>query len=333
MLRLQRLCQNQFYDESQTQEDWTRGFIDHCTRLTAALPTTGGVALLLANALAATQALVGQLEAILMTHDVAQRTQQVGRTGTDTERTTALTRLRGNEGALRGDYLVADPATRAHLLQLLYPGGLQAYTRAPIDTLPGLLATYQALVGQNAATLGPAFVTATTTDLSPYAGARKAQIGQQTETDQAHQDLEKLHPAITEQLNHNYHLLSAHFRTEPTRVLDYFDARYYDDQAPAHPGQRRERVSDGRTRQVLDVSAANPAYVAVLLTVTEGERLEFALGASSSAPWPALALVVEAGKPQRLLLTGLPGVGPLLLAHNPTGRVAHYHVQLLKADA
>ena len=332
MIRLRRLCTVLFYDNSQTQEDWTRGFLDHRTRLKAALPTTGLLKGALAGALADTSTLADQLEALLNTEEIAQRTQQTGHTATDAERTTALTRLRGNEGALRGDYLVADPAKRAELVQLLYPHGMTPYSEAKVDSLSTLLKTYLDLVTANAATLGTDFVARTTTDLTPYAGARNTQVGQQSATGQAQKDLEKLHPQLAEQLNVNYHLLSAFYRGQDTRVLDYFDPRYYDEQAPAHPGQRRERVADNRTRQVLDLSAANAAYVAVALTVTEGERLEFARGAASTDPWPTGALIVEAGKPLRVALASLPGTGPLLLARNPTGRVAHYHVELLKAD-
>lgn len=331
MIRLRRLCLNLFFDKSQTQEDWVRGFLDHRARLKAALPTAGPFAPVLAAALADTDALAAQLETLLQTYEVALRTQVTGRIATDAERVKLLGRLRGNEGALRGDYLVANLTERQRIAQLLYPHGMDDYNRAGVDTLPGLLGSYLQLVEQEKTLLGDAFVSRTKADLQPYADTRQTQVGQQTATDQALAAFDKLHLPAAEQVNHNYHLLSAHFRGNEDDVLDYFDPRYYDEQQPANPGQRRERVSPLRIRRVIDLSAVDAAYTRAMILVTAGERLAFARGTSVQDPWPADALEVENGKPVEILLTALPGTGPWLLSRNAAGRVAHYHVELRKA--
>ena len=330
MSSIKNLCDDQFKDSKRSQANTFAGTTDHGVRFTAEPLTGGPVAAALAAAQTQTRALMADISAAQVAVGTGQARQQTGRSATETDRKKAVKRIQENAAALENSYFMADADERQRLTELLYPNGLMTLTRADLRDLPDLLTTYLDLVDDEAAALGAAFVDQTAADLAPFTGTREEQIKRKAATAKARDARRGLVDRCTDQLTYNYHLLSAHFRAQLATVAAYYDARYFDDQQTGHEGQRRGRAAAGETKEVLDLKAADPAFQRITLTCEEGGPLEFARADAPTDPGPLVWLKVEHGAPQTVDVAALPGAGALLLVRNPTDRVAHYRVALLK---
>ena len=327
---IKNLCDNRFYDAQRSLADTFGGFADHGARFLSGVFGTGPVAVLLAAAQAETSTLLAEINAVQVAVGTSQAQQQGGRAATEADRKTVVKRVQDNAAALDNSYFIADAKERARLRALLYPAGLAALTGANLRDLPALLATYMATVTTEKAALGQTFYDQTVADLAPFATTRAAQVGQKAATSQARDERADLAARVENQLTYNYHVLSAYYRTKWEAVATYYDARYFDHQATGHEGQRRGKVEATETKTVLDLGAADPAFVRVTLTVEEGKApLEFAR-ATSAAEAPKEWLTVAPGTSQTVELTALPGEGPLLVVRNAGATVGHYRAALGK---
>lgn len=330
MPSIEALCDDQFKDANRSKANTFAGTTDHGTRFTAQPLTGGPVDAALTAAQAETIALLADIKAAQVAVGTGQARQQTGRTATEADRQQAASRLKSNYAALQTDILIADPAERTRLRDLLYPAGLSALTQADLRDLPDLLATYLDLLDDEAAALGQPFLDRTLPDLAPFTGTRDEQIKRKATTTKARETRRALVDRCTDQLTHNYHLLSAHYRASRATVASYYDARFFDDQQPGYEGQRRGRAAGGETKTVLDLGAADPAFVRVTLTVESDQApLEFTR-AASAAEAPTAWLTVPPGAPLTVELAKLPGTGPLLVVRNAATTVGHYRVALGK---
>lgn len=325
---IKNLCDNSFHDSERAKADTLAGFADHAVRLLAGDFSGGPVAEALAAAQTETGALVEEARTAQVALGTSQAQQQGGRTATEADRKKAVKRVQDNASALQNSYFIADASERQRLYDLLYPTGLETLTRASLRDLPDLLATYMATVKTEKGALGNAFYDQTMTDLAPFTDTRNKQIKQKATTSKARDNRKDLIGRLEDQLTYNYHLLSAHHRGNWGAVAAYYEARYFDNQQTGHEGQRRGRIAAGETKTVLDLGAADPKFTQVTLTVEDGKApLEFARATSAAEP-PASWLLVAPGSSQTVLLTQLPGTGPLLVLRNNAENVGHYRVVL-----
>ncbi len=330
MPSIKALCDDQFRNPDRSQANTFAGLQDHGARFTAQPFSGGPVGAALAAAQTETIALMADVKAAQVAVGGGQARQQAGRAATEADKKQAIKRIQENATALDSDYFIADAAERARLTALLYPSGLMTFTEASLRDLPDLLATYLDAVDDEQAALGKPFTDRTTADLTPFTGTREEQIARKATTTKARDDRRALLDRCTDQLTYNYHLLSAHHRASLAAVAAYYDARYFDDQQTGREGQRRGRAAAGEVKTVLDLGAADPAFVSIALAVeADAAPLEFARAASAAEP-PKAWLAVAPGVPQTVALTDLPGTGPLLVVRNTTDRVGHYRVTLEK---
>ncbi len=326
-MNLKKQFDNKFDDDKRSQTDTFAGFSDHGVRFTGRVFGGGPVDAALTAAQTQTQALMAQVTAAQVAVGTRQAQQQVARGTTTSDRTAVNTRLKSNHAALQSDLLYPDATERARLTKLLYPQGLDHLTQADLRDLPDLLATYLQTTENEQGALGKNFLDLTKAALAPFATTRDQQIKQKGATSEARSDRRGLVDVLNEQLNFNGHLLCAHYRADLGAVASFYDGRYFDDAPAGHEGERRGRVDAGERKTVLDLGAADPAFVRVTLTASEGGPLEFARAASAAEP-PTAWLPVLTGAPQTLDLSALPGAGPLLLVRNPTDKTGHYRVAL-----
>lgn len=330
MNTIKSLCDNQFTDDSRSKSDSFAGYLDHDARLQAVAFSGDLFAAALTAAQQESATLALKVRAAQVAVGTSQARQQTGRTATKAEQKKAVKRIQDNAAALQTSYFIPNAAERQRLYDLLHPAGLTTLTEADLKDLPDLLATYLDTVEDEKAALGQTFLDQTTADLAPFTTTRDTQIKLKSATAKARDDRDELLDDIDDQLNYNYHLLSAHHRTNLSAVAAYYDPRYFDNQAPNIRGQRRGGVPAGQTEVAIDLGAADAAYVSIRLTVTDGEALEFVRVASAADPAPATWLRVVAGTPQHLALSALPGTGGLLLVRNATAKAARYRLALEK---
>jgi hypothetical protein len=222
------LFASQFADERRSLTNTLAGFVDHATRLSAHLPTTGPLAAALATALADTQALSTRAQAAQQALGLSLGTQKQATAQTATAQATALDRIRKNEATLKGDALIEDEAERQRLYALLYPAGLKYYTAARLGTeLTDRLDEYLQRTEAEQQALGPAFVARTQAALMPFRHTRDTQVKGLNSTGTARDDRHELIELLDQQCDHNYHLLSAHFRQELARPATYWNPAYY----------------------------------------------------------------------------------------------------------
>ena len=330
MPSIKALCDNQFRDVNRSQANTFAGTTDHGIRFAATSFAGTPLAALFAAAQAETAALLDDIKSAQVAVGGGQARQQVSRSATTTDQQKAIGRIKSNYAALQTDVLIESAAERDRLTGLLYPDGLGALTQADLRDLPDLLATYLDTLDDEAAVLGAPFVARTAADLEPFTGTREEQIERKALTTQAREARRALVDRCTDQLTYNYHLLSVHHRGKWATVAAYYDARYFDDQQPGREGQRRGRAAANELKTVIDLGAADPAFVRITLTVeADGAPLDFARAASAAASATAW-LTVAPGTSQTVDLTALPGTGDLLVVRNATAQVGHYRVALLK---
>lgn len=327
---LRNLCDVSFHDPERSKANTFAGFLDHTARFLKPVFSGGPVDAALTAAQVEATALAEEVRAAQVAVGTSQAQQQDGRAATEADRKRAIKRVQENAAALDTSYFIADARERQRLTALLYPGGLEPLTRASLRDLPDLLATYMATVETEETALGQPFYTQTMADLAPFAATRTKQIEQKAATGQARTERRDLVADVENQLTYHYHLLSAHYRGQWATVATYYDARYFDDQQTGREGQRRGRAA-GETKTVLDLGAADPAFVRVTLTVDDDGKapLDFARAASAAEP-PTAWLAVAPDVPQTVELAKLPGAGPLLVVRNAAGTVGHYRVALGK---
>lgn len=326
--KIVRLIGNLFADTERGIEDLTAAFLAHNTLFQGApdkLKILGPNQTRTAN-------LAVQLTALTTAVASGQATQQAGRTLSEVERATALARLKANEAALRSDYVVADAKLRARLLQLLFPGGLSAFSSAPLKTLPDLLRVFLDLVQDPANEVPEAVVSKSVEDLTPFAAARATQLVQQQATDNARTQRRDLLPALEEQLTRNLHALCLVFEEDRTVVAGYFPAAYFEDAAPNQAGRHDVTVAPAHTNQVLDLGRAAARFTHLRLRLTEGPALALFRTADARQPYPGPVREVKAGAPLLLPLAQLPSTGPWLVARNAGPGVAHYVAELLTQE-
>jgi hypothetical protein len=230
MIQLPRLTGDLFAAPERPLEDLSAGLRDHFIRLKA-YPHGGAFA----GIIATTDALMVRWNAAELGINTGQNTQQGGRLTTDDDRDLALNRLRRNQAALEA---IEDAATRADLLQLLYPNGLEAFTTAKVDALAPLLDAYLTLVAKvDPAKLPADFAARTTADLAAYSTTRATQISQQADTTRARQKRLEMVDEVTGLLTDNFHFLCLHFRTERGQVLGFFNRRYFEADAATAPDE------------------------------------------------------------------------------------------------
>jgi hypothetical protein len=224
-----------FGDSDRSLTNTLGGFVDHATRLQTHLPTAGPLAAALATALADTLALSQRAQTAQQALGLRLGTQKVATDDTTTAQATALDRIRKNEATLTGDALIEDPKERQRLYALLYPtGGLSYYTEARLGAeLADRLDEYLQRTETEKEALGEAFVRRTRTALGPFRQTRAHQVTGLADTDLARDDRHELVDALDQQCDHNYHLLSAHFRQELARPAAFWDPAYYRRAAPA----------------------------------------------------------------------------------------------------
>jgi hypothetical protein len=222
------LFDSHFADAQRSLTNTLAGFVDHATRLDAHLPDTGPLAAVLKAAQAETQALSTRAQATQQALGLSLGSQKQGTAQTATATTTALDRIRKNEATLRGDSLIEDEAERRRLYALLYPSGLRYYTAARLGTeLADRLSEYLTRAEAEQKALGEAFVQRTRTALGPFRKTRETQVAGLSGTSTAREDRHELVDLLDAQCDYNYHLLSAHFRQDPTRPATYWNPTYY----------------------------------------------------------------------------------------------------------
>ena len=228
------LFDSHFADAHRALTDTLAGFVDHATRLASHLPTAGPLAALLKTALAETQALSLRAQAAQQALGLSLGTQKQATGQTATAQTTALDRIRKNEGTLKGDALIADEPERQRLYALLYPSGLKYYTAAKLGTeLADRLDEYLTRTEAEKTALGAAFVTRTQSDLGPFRKTRETQVAGLATTSTARDDRHELIDLLDAQCDYNYHLLSAHFRQDLARPATFWNPSYYMRATPA----------------------------------------------------------------------------------------------------
>lgn len=328
MQKIGRLLGNLFADTERSIEDLTAAFLAHNTLFQPA-PDPGTV---LGPNKARTAALATQLTALTTAVGSGQATQQAGRTLSEAERTAALARLTSNEAALRSDYVVTDEKLRARLLQLLFPGGLSAFSQAPLKSLPDLLRVFLDLVQDPENQVPAVVVTKSVEDLTPFASARTAQLVQQQATEKARTDRRALLSALEEQLTRNLHALCFAYEDDRAAAASYFPARYFEDAAPSRPGRHDGTVAPAHTNQVLDLGAAAARFTHLRLRLTQGTALAIFRTTDARQPYAGPVREVRPDAPLLLPLAQLPGTGPWLVARNAGPNTGHYVAELLTPE-
>lgn len=325
MQNLLRLLGVVFADPTRSIEDTSAGFLDHNTLLQA-LPDRGGL-------LKANQQRTADYAAQLLGHATAigssQAGQQVGRTLTGAEQEKALARLKSNQAALNNDFVVPDAARRATLLQLLYPRGLDDYSKASFKTLPDKLRVYLDLVQDPKNQVPAALAEKSVEELTPFATARDRQVAQQQVTGQARQQRRQLLPLLEEQLTRNLHMLCVYYEDDRTQVASFYNNRYFGEQAAAQPGRYAGQVAKMHTNQVLNLAEAPARYTQLSLRTDDDFALAFYRTDDPQAPAPAGALLITNAAPRTVALADVPGTGALLVVRNESAYVGHYVAELL----
>ncbi|MBF9224015.1 hypothetical protein [Hymenobacter ruricola] len=325
MQNLLRLLSVVFADTERSIEDTSAGFLEHNT-LFQALPDRA--ALLKANQ-TRTAAYAAQLTGFNTAIGSSQAGQQVGRTLSVAEQGKALARLKSNLAALNNDFVVADAALRATLVQLLYPRGLEEYSKASFKTLPDKLRVYLDLVQDPTNQVPAALADKSVEELAPFATAREKQAAQQQATGQARQKRRDMLPLLEEQLTRNLHALCVYFEDNRSQVASFYNNRYFGEQAAAHPGRYAGQVGRAHTSQVVNLAEAPARYTRLSLAVDEDFGLSFYRTDDVKAPTPADALRVTNATPRTLPLAEVPGKGALLVVRNDSPYLGHYTAELL----
>ena len=229
------LFDSHFADAERPLTNTLAGFVDHATRLTANLPTTGPLAALLKAAETDTQALSARAQTVQQTLGLSLGSQKEATSQTTTAQTAALDRIRKNEATLRGDALIEDAAERQRMYALLYPtGALKYYTAAKLGSeLADRLGEYLTTTEAHQDILGAAFVKRTQTDLAPFRKTRETQVGHLGSTGEVRTDRHDLVDALDAQCDYNFHLLSVHFRQDLARPANFWNPAYYQRATPA----------------------------------------------------------------------------------------------------
>ena len=229
------LFASHFADPDRSLANTYGGFVDHAIRYAAGLPTEGPLAVALAAANTQTQALSARAQAAQQALGLRLGTQKEAGSQTATAQTTALGRIRSNEAALTSDLFIEDPQERRRLYALLYPTAMLGYyTEAKLGTeLADRLGEYLTTTEAEAQALGEAFVARTLADLGPFRETRETQVGTLSKTGDARATRRTLADELDEQCDHNYHLLSAHFRQDLARPANFWNAGFYQRAAPA----------------------------------------------------------------------------------------------------
>ena len=325
MQKITRLLGNLFADPNRAIEDTASAFMKHNKLFQVAADPDG----VLMKEKQASQQLADELEGIVKDLGTGVAEQKEGRTLTEAEYKTALSRLRDNHAGLNTSYFPAPAEVRAKLNQLLYSDGMNPYNAATKDSLPGIISTYLSIV-QNPANQAPAiFISNSENELGPYAVIRETQTALIQKTDEARARRRKIVPRLEEQMTRNLHSLCFVYPDDRSIVATYYNASLLEDQATAHPGRYLGRVDKMHTNQVVNLAEAARRYVSVSLKVDESRYLLFYRTDDPKGPVPVEALKVSHDTPQTLLLADLLGTGAFLVAHNPHAYVGHYAVQLL----
>lgn len=327
MQNLLRLLSVVFADATRSIEDTSAGFLEHHT-LFQALPDPNK---LLAANKKRTAAYAEQLLGFTTVIGSSQAGQQVGRTLSVAEKDKAVARLKSNLAALNNDFVIADAELRATLVQLLYPRGLEEYSKATFKTLPDKLRVYLDLVQDPGNKVPAAIVEKSMDELTPFAAAREKQLTQQQATEQARQQRRDLLPLLDEQLTRNLHALCVYFEDNRSQVASFFNNRYFGEQAVAYPGRYAGQVAKMHTNQVVNLAEAPARYTRLSLKTDEDFALCFYRTDDARAPAPAQALRITSATPLILPLTDVPGTGALLVVRNDTAYVGHYVAELLTA--
>jgi hypothetical protein len=230
------LFNSHFADAQPPLTNTLGGFVDHATRFTANLPDTGPLAPALTTALADTKALSLRAQQAQQALGLSLGSQKQATGQTTTAQATALDRIRKNEATLKGDALIEDDAERERLYALLYPSGLTYYTAARLGTeLADRLNEYLTTTETEQTALGAPFLLRTQAALGPFRQTRETQVAGLSGTDTARDDRHALIDLLDAQCDHNYHLLSAHFRQELARPAAFWNPTFYIRATPPPP--------------------------------------------------------------------------------------------------
>jgi hypothetical protein len=325
MQNILRLLGVIFADPQRSIEDLSAGFLEHNTLFQAVPDPTN----FLKKNKERSQTYAEQLTGFNTSIGSNQAGQQVGRTLTLAEKKKALKRIQMNHASLSGDIVVPDATLRATLLELLYPNGLEDFSKASFKTLPDKLRVYLDQVQNPDNQVPQLLIDRSVDELTPFATTREKQVLQQLTTTTARSKRRLLLPHLEEQLTRNFHGLCVVFEEDRTEVTAYYNSRYLGDDAVPHPGRHSGRVDKMHTNQVVNLDAQPARYILLTLQVEEDFDLLFYRATDSKVPAPADALRVSAATPLTVALTAIPGTGPLLLVCNENAYVGHYEAQLL----
>jgi hypothetical protein len=321
-----------FKDDNRTLTNTLNGFTDHSVRFDANLPTTGPFLSELKAANIDTKGLSLQAKQALQQLGLMLGTQKEATLQTEAAQAKAFDRIRKNEATLCGDMFIEDETERKRLYNLLYPtDSLQYYTAAKLDTeMADRFGQYLARTELEAEALGQRFVELVQSDLGPFRDVRDTQVAALSKTSDAQGTIRKLVEKLNEQCDYNKNLLSAHYRTDLSRVANCWKSIFYlRATTRAVTGQVLNLgVKAHQHRQLFDLEGF-AQFKALTIILRDGGPLYIGRGDKATAPMSPLAVPVPTEPtPFVVDLAGVPGTGTHLIIYNETGKVAHLDAQL-----